>query len=574
MGIKITLEVNDMWQEEMVEELKEADCKGRKAVLAKYSDKSGFCNQHLYRVAAEYGWVSGKKTRADKDVLKSGLTDDQVTFIAGLIYETGRENKGPIMPVEKAIIIAEDNGIIKPGQATPATMNRILRERQMSKVHMNAPAPHTDMRSLHPNHCHLVDVSVCIQYYLKDGKLSMMDERDFYKNKPHNFAKIKLRLLRYLLVDHFSGAFYLKYYETTGETQDNLWNFLKDAWVHKNNDRYQFRGVPFQMLMDTGAANTSKAIVKFLGKLEINIPKGRPYNPRRQGAVETHHKIIEEWFESGLRIQPATSVEQLNEWAVDFSAWFHANHKHTRHGMTRSACWSLITSVQLRELPGDEILQDLFANPEEERTVQNYTISFRGKDYSLKHIEGLFNGAKVMAVLKPFKLPNIDVIFNDQAYEAQPIEMLPAHLGGFRANAAIIGETFRAQPETGTQRAIKRFDEMAYGEIRKKDAVPFEGIQVYGNQSDKIDKVAFIRKTGTAMEVDRGLVVEDMPMAEFFRKLFQAIGPIAPELNQELRAKYGTAINKKEAEEVIEKIASGQWPVAGEEQEPILKMFG
>ena len=76
------------------------------------------------------------------------------------------------------------------------------------------------------------------------------------------------------------------------------------------------------------------------------------------------------------------------------------------------------------------------------------------------------------------------------------------------------------------------------------------------------------------MEVDRGLVVEDMPMAEFFRKLFQAIGPIAPELNQELRAKYGTAINKKEAEEVIEKIASGQWPVAGEEQEPILKMFG
>jgi len=69
-------------------------------------------------------------------------------------------------------------------------------------------------------------------------------------------------------------------------------------------------------------------------------------------------------------------------------------------------------------------------------------------------------------------------------------------------------------------------------------------------------------------------------MAEFFRKLFQSTGPISTELNQELRAKYGERINKKEAEEVIEKVASGQWPsghewpVAGEEQEPILKMFG
>ncbi|OGC00116.1 hypothetical protein A2V82_16380 [candidate division KSB1 bacterium RBG_16_48_16] len=563
-----------MWQEEMVEELKEADCSGRKAVLAKYSEKSGFSNQHLYRVAAEYGWVSGKKTRADKGELKTGLTDDQVQFIAALLYETGRENKGPIMPMERAIEIAEGNGIIEQGQATPGTMNRILKERQMSKTHMKAPEPHTNMRSLHPNHVHLVDVSVCIQYYLKNGRLAMMDERDFYKNKPENFAKIKMRLLRYLLDDHFSGAFYLHYYETSGETSDNLWDFLKKAWAHKGNDKYHFRGVPFQLLMDTGAANKSKAITKFLETLGVSIPKGRPYNPKRQGAVETSHTIIEEWFESGLRIQPATSVEQLNEWAADFMVGHHARRIHSRHKMTRSQAWSLITAEQLRELPSDEILQELYSKPEEERTVRNYTIEFKGKEYSLKHITGLFNGAKVMAVLKPFKLPAIDVIFNKQAYEAQPIEMLPAHMGGFRADAAVIGESFRAMPETETQRAIKRMDNMAFGEIKKKNAIPFEGLTVFGREADKVEGVAFIRKAGTAIEVDRGLVVENMPMAEFFRKLFQAIGPIAPELNQELRAKYGTSINKKEAEEVIEKVASGQWPVAGEEQETRLRMIG
>lgn len=563
-----------MWQEEMVEELKEARPRGRKGVLAKYAEKTGFSNQHLYRVAAEYGFVSGKKARADKGTLKSGINEDQVTFIAGLIYETGRENKGPIMPVEKAIIIAEDNGIIEPCQVTPATMNRILRERQMSKVHMKAPEPHVNMRSLHPNHCHLVDVSVCIQYYLKNGRLEMMDERDFYKNKPGNFAKIKTRLLRYLLDDHFSGAFYLRYYETSGETSDNLWDFLKKAWAHKGNDKYHFRGVPFQMLMDTGAANTSKAIVKFLGKLEINIPKGRPYNPRRQGAVETSHTIIEEWFESGLRIQPATSVEQLNEWAADFMVGHHARRIHTRHGMTRSQAWSLITAEQLRELPTDEILQEVYSKPEEERTVRNYTIEFKGKEYSLKHIDGLFNGAKVMAVLKPFKLPAIDVIFNKQAYEAQPIEMLPAHLGGFRADAAIIGESFRAMPETETQRGIKRMDNMAYGEIKKKNAIPFEGLTVFGNEADKVEGVAFIRKSGTAMEVDRGLVAEDMTMAEFFRKLFQAVGPVDPEFNREMRAKYGERINKKEAEEVIERKKreiSGQ---GADDDTPAFQMVG
>ena len=64
----------------------------------------------------------------------------------------------------------------------------------MNKKQLNAPTPHTDMRSLHPNHVHLVDVSTCIQYYLDDGGMKIMRQDEFYKNKFENFKKVKTPL--------------------------------------------------------------------------------------------------------------------------------------------------------------------------------------------------------------------------------------------------------------------------------------------------------------------------------------------------------------------------------------------
>jgi hypothetical protein len=116
-----------MWQEDLAAELKSSKPRERKGIILKYRDLAGLSEQGLYRVAAEYGFDSGRKRRADRGVLKTGLTDQQIELVAALIYETGRENKGPIMPVERAIQIAEMNGYLEPGQVTPGTMNRILR---------------------------------------------------------------------------------------------------------------------------------------------------------------------------------------------------------------------------------------------------------------------------------------------------------------------------------------------------------------------------------------------------------------------------------------------------------------
>lgn len=551
-----------MWQEDMTPELKSAKPRERKAIIAKYKERTGLSAQHLYRIAAEYGFDSGRKSRSDRGILKTGLTDRQIELVAALMYETGRENKGPIMPVERAIQIAEMNGYLDPGQVTPSTMNRILRERQMSKVHMNAAKPHTPMQSLHPNHVHVFDVSVCIQYYMKDGKLGIMDERDFYKNKFDNFAKIKKRLLRYLLVDHFSGFFVFRYYNTTGETRENMWDFLKWAWAGNHHDKIPFRGVPFILLMDTGAANKSHAIVNFLERLEVTIPKGLPYNPRRQGACETTHTIIEEWFESGLRIQHGTSEEEINAWALDMMAWHQAIKLHTRHGMPRTQCWLLIKEDQLRELPEEETLQDIYMDKKETRLVSgDYKISFKGQDYDVRHIPGIAKDAEVRIIQKLYKKPLIDIEWQGTLYESAPIIMLPGVKGGFRADAAVIGQTYRAQPETLTQKAVKRFDNMAYGETKGKNDIPFEGMQVYGGLADQIS-VDFITKKGTPIEVNRGITETHISFTEFMKRLRAQRDEAVPStMNAELRAQYENGIEIKEAEEVIRAIMEGTWQV-------------
>ncbi len=424
---------------------------------------------------------------------------------------------------------------------------------------MKADSPHTPMQSLHPNHTHVFDSSVCIQYYLKNGKLGIMDERDFYKNKPENFAKVKTRLLRYVLVDHFSGAFVFKYYNTTGETSDNLWDFLKWAWAGNHHEKVPFRGVPFILLMDTGAANKSHAIVEFLQRLGVTIPKGLPYNPRRQGACETTHTIIEEWFESGMRIQPGTSVEQINIWSLDMMAWHQAFKVHTRHGMPRTQSWLSIKENQFRELPDEETLQDIYQNKQEPRTVSgSYTIDYKGMEYNIRHVPGIYKNAKVNIIQKIYKKPLIDVEWEGVLYESSPIEMLSALQGGFRADAAIIGQTYKAQPETLTQQAVKRFDNMAYGEEKKKGAIPFEGMHIFGGLADQIN-VDFITKKGTPIEVNRGVMETHISLMELLKRLSAEIGVITPKMNSDLRAKYENGIEIKEAEEVIRQIQEGTW---------------
>jgi hypothetical protein len=558
-----------MWQEDLVHELTTAGYKDKGTVMAIWSERTGKSKTHLYRVACEYGYLSGRKTRADKGILKCGLSDGQIEMVAALIYETRREVKGPIMPVDRALEIACDSGYIEPGQVSVSRLQQILKEREMNAEALKAPEPAQAMRSLHPNHVHVVDASVCVQYYLRGQKgLRIMDEREFYKNKLHNFAKIRLRLLRYIVTDHFSGAFHVRYFNTTGETQQNLYDTLTEAWAPKDDDRNPFRGVGFLLLMDPGSANTARGMMSFLSGLGVEVPKGMPHNAKRQGSAEVTHNIWERQFESGLRLDPAHTIEDMNAHARDMATYLNGAKKHSRHGMTRTEAWLLITKDQLRELPSRDILQELFSYTGDDLTRQvskQYTISFRSKEWSCRHIPQIIPGkSTVQVVIRPYTPDIIGAEFAGVTYDLPRIERLPQTEGAFRADAAIIGHEYKSQPETITEQAKKRFDRMAFGEEKKKNAVPFEGLTVFGNHADKVE-LTYINKKGSPIEVDRSIAEKEIPLTEFLKRLVQRVGPISPDLNRAIRERYGTSIGIKEAERAITEIEdSGQLSAASQ----------
>lgn len=539
-----------MWKQGMADKLKAARNGESQKIIEAYHTMTGKSPQTLYRIAKKHGFTSGRKKRCDMGSCE--LTDKQIDFITAQIHTTTRELKGPITPVAKALRDAEKNGIISAGKISAARLQSILRERNMNAAALKTPEPHIKMRSLHPNHVHVYDASVCIQYYLKGRKgLRMMREDIFYKNKWQNFAVVKDKLHRYILVDHFSHAIFIKYYYTGGETQENLFDFLISAWSLKD-EKFPFRGVPFYMLWDAGAANTAGAMKEFIHRLEIKTPESLPHNPRRQGSAEVAQNMVERWFESGLKIEPAHTVEQLNEWALDWCIWFNGAKKHSRHKMTRTQCWLRINKDQLRELPEREILQYLFARPGEERLVNgDYTISFRGPLYNLKPIEGLMPGrSKVQVILRPYHWPQVGVVFKDVEYLVDPI---PCDDVGFREDAAVIGEEFKSMPETAAQRAKKRADNLAYGENRKKDAIPFEGLRMFGHHAQDV-KHAFVPKMGTPIVAESHSHMEDkkISVTAFFKKLIREMGTIPPELNKSIRERYGTSISLAEVNRLLD----------------------
>lgn len=545
------------WEREMTDRLRRAVNGEKDKIISEYMALTGKSSATLYRIAGKHGFDSGRKARADKGAIRCGVTEGQLQFVSSLIQTTAREVKGVILPLSSAMQLAIDNGALKDGQISEARLQAILRELSMNSTALMSPDPSIRMASLHPNHVHVFDASICIQYYLKGKKgLAILDERDFREKKPKNFARIKNRIYRLILADHFSHYLFLKYYDAAGENQLMTYDFLVSAWRGGVHAKAPFRGVPQFLLMDAGAANVAKGILNLLERLGIEIPKNMPHNPRRQGSAEVAQNIVETHFEAGLRLCPATTIEELNEWAVDWSVWWNSKRKHKRHKMTRTGCWLTIRQEQLRDLPSDEILRDLFSCPEETRTVaQDNTISFRGETYRVKHIKGIRPKAQVRVILRPYDWPTVGVVYNDVEYLASPVGTMA---GGFAADAAVIGEQYKAQPDTEVQKVRKANEDLAYGEDRKKDDLPFGGtLAVFGHHADKVAAVPMPRK-GTYMEVGRDVAVKEIPIMEMFKRIKDSGVEMTKELNADLREAFGESISICRAEAVVSALVNGE----------------
>jgi len=489
----------------------------------------GWSVSKLYAQLRTVGWSSGRKTRADKG--STCVPVQNLEMLATMQKESVRANGKQIMFTPTGASVMAVNDFSLP--VSNRQLNRLMRDRKLAvSIQAQADAP-VRLRSLHPNHVHQVDPSLCVLYYIK-GKQAIMEADKFYKNKLDNYAKIKLKVWRYVLYDHASGLLVVKYFEARGENPSILFEFLMWAWGRQPGR--EFHGVPRLLVWDKGSANTATTIKSLLKALEVEPIEHAAGQARVKGGVEVGNNIVECKFESRLKFQPVSSVEELNAACLAWQNAFNAdliprdNNALRRRRMEpqpRYALWRRIQASQLRILPDIEVCRPLLEGKEIERKVgRDLRITFRHPaaertcSYKVAGLDGICAGDLVAVRpllfgdcaihLRVRKYDGGDLFFRLDA-EAAPDEF------GFPTDAPVWAESFKALPQTDADRAAKRMDALAYPDqdadkARQKQAAPFGGtLDAHSHLAD-IALPTGLPRRGSEISVPDRIQVEARPL--------------------------------------------------------------
>lgn len=444
---------------------------GRKGKLVeKYSKILGVSANTLYRMLAEAS-PTGRAKRCDAG--ESSLDDSTLKLIAAMMLNSVRGNGKQTMdiPTARQILLAQ-------GVEIPVSDSRIavlLKEKGYDIQSMKAADPCVRMRSLHPNHVHQVDPSLCLLYYSPDGKQHLIRDEEAYKNKPFMQGKEKMKLWRYVMVDHYSGTICHRYYQTEGENALTLWEFLLYGWGIKENARAIFHGLPEILICDKGSANTSGSIANALRSLRVQLIPHTVGNARAKGSVEDANNLIEKLFESRLKLQPVSSVEELNEHAEEWDALINANmlegydSRLTRAKMARTDLWLKIRPEELVELP-EGAASLLMKNAEDRKVDSSLTVSYGGRMYSVSGMVGI-RPAMTVKVQPILVSPDRKVLIS-YTYDGEKIEderfPLETDEAGFRMDAPVFGVEFKRNADTVQDKARKELKALI-----GDDGVPF-----------------------------------------------------------------------------------------------------
>ncbi len=442
----------------------------RSMLVQDIAAKAGVSVRTVYRQLEKHGITSSRKRRADAG--STCVLDEDLQKLSSVLKTGVRNNDKHVMDIPTARQILEVSDGVTFG-VDDSTLSRLLRERGLDLKSQQAPDPYVTMRSLYPNHVHQVDPSVCLIYYLPNGRQEIIEESEVYKNKPYMAGKENLKVWRYVLTDHFSGSIIHRYYQTPGENQLVLWDFLLYAWGVKNHPQFIMHGLPEILIWDKGSANTSKAIANALRSLRVTPIAHTTGNPRAKGSVERANSLVEKHFESRLRGEQVHSADELNEYAEKWNALYNANlidrydSKIKRAHKSRLDLWQTITIDQLRELP--EEARGLLAGGIETRIVGgDLTISYvhpsikESRSYNLGGLPGI----------RPKMTVNVQPILTEKGglarvwytWQGEEVvdEILPQEIdiAGFPLSAPVFGENFKRHPDTYVQTAAKQLNEL------------------------------------------------------------------------------------------------------------------
>ncbi|HSH71567.1 MAG TPA: hypothetical protein VK974_00795 [Methylophilaceae bacterium] len=551
------------------------------AVIKAAADKYGWSIAKVYRHLMAVGWKSGRKVRADRGTTKQSL--ETMQDISALLKIGVRKNGKATMQIPNAVSVLSQNG--REINVSNGRMSALLRDRNLHLGAQRLATAAQPTQSLHPNHVHQVDPSLCLLYYLPNGQQHIIRDDQLYKNKLETVAKIKLKIWRYVLTDHNSATIIVRYYQSAGESQANLYDFLLYAW-QKMEGRL-FHGVPKILLWDKGSANTAGAIKNALHSLDVNAIEHMAGNPRAKGSVENGNNLVECLFESRLRYEPVENVDQLNA-AVE--GWYNAYNSNTipnydsrlkRKYMTspqvRYGLWQMIRKEQLRLLPDIRLCRMLLSGTDvirkvtQELTVSyNHPVSQKREHYDVSEISGIFIKQEVK--ISPMVYGDGEVMITFSNYKGeetcQILKPIQADgVTGFRMDAPVIGEEYKSQPDTVIETAGKAAQQQAYPgknqeEIEKaksKNAVPFDGTFDAHSHLSKVASPAFMNKPGQMMNVPDRLHVESkiLSLIETKVALRNRLGrAVTAAEDSMLRAAYPGGVKDDAIDEVLALLAN------------------
>lgn len=459
----------------------------------------GMSRATLLRKLKEVAVMPTRKRRSDAG--QSSLTRDEAMMISALLMESTRKNGKRLYSLTDAVEALRANGMIRAEfldtetgeltQLSESTIRRALRLYGLHPDQLMAPAPVTELASLHPNHVWQIDASLCVLYYLKPSDdarangLRVMDHTQFYKNKPKNLARISAdRVWSYEITDHTTGWIYVEYV-MGAESGENLCTVLINA-MQERGGADVLHGVPRILFMDPGSAGGAGMTRNLCRSLGIELIAHKAGNARATGQVENARNIIERKFEPGLKFQPVNSLDELNAKAKVWREFFNSSAVHRRHGMSRSSAWMRITADQLIKAPSIDVCRELaVATPESRTVMPKLRVSFRSREYDVSTVPGVMVGEKVMITRNPWREDAVQVVLvGEDGHEIfHVVAEVEKNDWGYSSDSAVIGKEFKAHAETPAQKSLKQIEQLVTGTeniadaeaARKAKALPFGG---------------------------------------------------------------------------------------------------
>jgi transposase InsO family protein len=488
----------------------------------------------------------------------------------GSVRANGKQTM--FMPV--AASIAANNG--HDISLSVRQLNRLTCARRLNvRQHAERRAP-VGLRSLHPNHVHQADPSLCLVYYLR-GKQHVIRDDEFYKNKLDRLAQVQWKVWRYVLYDHASGLILPWYVESAGESPLNLFRFLMYAWGAQPGRR--FHGAPRILMWDKGSANTSSAVQNLLRALEVQSITHAAGNARAKGGVEGGNNIVETQFESRLRFDPVHSVEELNASAAAWAEAYNANaipHQDTRlrrkgaAPVARYDLWMKIRQDELRILPPVEVCQAFLEGKTVTRKVsRELKITFahpRAKGsriYDLAGLAGVCAGDTLEVSPLLFgdcaislRVPRYDG--EDLVYRLEP-EATDLDGYGRPLTDVVIGDAYASRADSDADRAGKQLDSLLFpgmtaeqiDKARRSNTALMGGMVDAVRHLAHIDIPAALPKKGTDIEI-AAPVFETPPLTHFeAAKALRSRGVERPDLHPWLVSRYPDGVPEAELDNIV-----------------------